>query len=236
MKKGFVFSLLVLFFLPLFHGGCQNVKPTGPGGIFVSDAVQKTAKWAGFDYDGVLARAKTGDYKAILEFLEFHGTLDGMDGINHGTTCLELVAVATDDHFASVCQILKPKLRDVVLERMMQGASRTKNPALNNKSLTETCPMTWAALTGKAGNNGIGTDRTFDKGTPMPDNVPVKDFTPDNAGKGTDAASPASKDAAQPTKTDAMPGAKPEAKTQTPAAMPAPNGGGSASIKLGKRQ
>ncbi len=115
--------------------------------IEVSDNVVKVADWANFRYREVLASAKTGDQSAIQKFLEFSGTVDGVDALNHAVSCLELIAAASDFPFSMACVSLKPKLKKVLLERLMLAQVRTKKIELRD-SLTHWAPSTWAVLNG----------------------------------------------------------------------------------------
>ena len=115
--------------------------------IEVSENVVKVADWANFRYRDVLAAAKTGDQSAIKKFLEFSGTVDGVDALNHAVSCLELITAATDMSFSMACVSLKPKLKKVLIERLMLAQVRTKKTELRD-SLTHWAPSTWAVLNG----------------------------------------------------------------------------------------
>lgn len=117
--------------------------------IEVSENVVKVADWANFKYREVLSAAKAGDQSAIKKFLEFSGTVDGVDALNHAVSCLELIAAASDFPFSMACVSLKPKLKKVLIERLMMAQVRTKKTDLRD-SLTHWAPSTWAVLNGGA--------------------------------------------------------------------------------------
>jgi hypothetical protein len=116
-----------------------------PKGVFVSDNVLKTAKWAKYPYDQTMRQAEACDLKSIESFLAFHGTVDGRDALDHATTCLELIPGATDDCFALAISRLKPKLKSVLLERLTLAQGQTSVEALH-KPMAEWAPYSWAAL------------------------------------------------------------------------------------------
>ncbi len=115
--------------------------------IEVFQNVLKMADIASFKYKEVLSKAKTGDIGAIKQMLDFHKVVDGADALNHGVTCLELLSLAGDGQFASAVSLCKPKLKELVLERLMLAQGRTKKPFLR-QSLTNWAPITWAYLNG----------------------------------------------------------------------------------------
>ncbi|MFN0173337.1 MAG: hypothetical protein ACKVU0_01725 [Saprospiraceae bacterium] len=116
--------------------------------IEVSSAVLKTAEWANFKYMENLNLAKTGDVKAIKAFLEFSGTVDGVESLEHATTCIELIPFSSDMVSGAVISTLKPKLQKVLLERFVLAQGRTKKEALR-KPLQEWAPLCWKALNGE---------------------------------------------------------------------------------------
>jgi hypothetical protein len=184
MKKSLVFGVLVLLALPLMPAGCQNANTTtGEGSVEVSEGVLRTAKWMKFDYNGNLEKIKRNDNKALMDFLDFHAAVDGIDGINHGVTCLELIPVVGDNSFAEVLVILKPNLRKLVFDRLVLAQGRTKKEELR-KPLSEWAPATWAALN----NKPIPANTNFRKidpetGTPAPGKDAAPAATPADAGK-----------------------------------------------------
>lgn len=111
----------------------------------ISEGVLKLADWAAFKYKDVLTRALGGDVAAIKEFVEFHAVADGRDGLNHGVTCLELIFVVGDEVFTSGILMCKPKLKELLLERLVLAQGRSKSEALK-QSMTEWAPYTWAVL------------------------------------------------------------------------------------------
>ncbi|MCC7507625.1 MAG: hypothetical protein IT259_20115 [Saprospiraceae bacterium] len=150
MKNAFLASMLMLLIVPMMEVGCQNTESAGakPLDIEVSPATLKTAEWADFKYNEILAKAATGDFKAIQQFFEFHSIVDGSDALGHGVSCLELIPVAGDFQVARVIQTLKPNLRKLLSERLVLAQGRTKKTELQ-KPLQEWAPDVWAALNGK---------------------------------------------------------------------------------------
>jgi hypothetical protein len=116
------------------------------GNVQVFDGVLKVADWAKFDYKSVLERAKKGDGAAVRELLDFHGTVDGADALNHSVTCLELIPVAGDRIFGGAVAFCKPTLKKLLKERLLQAQRRTKKTALRS-NFAEWAPFTWGYLT-----------------------------------------------------------------------------------------
>lgn len=146
MKKVLLFSILALIASPLAHVGCQNSMEAS-GTVEVFSAVLKTAEWSGFNYKGTLDKALTGDAAAIQNFIKFHSVVDGVDGINHGVSCLETIPIVGDEAFASACLNVNIKLHKIVLDRLVLAQGRTKKEGLR-KSLTDWAPLTWSVLNG----------------------------------------------------------------------------------------
>jgi hypothetical protein len=113
--------------------------------VTVAPSLVKFAGQMGFKYQEVLAKAKKGDIESIKQLMEFHGTADGTDGLNHAQTCLELIPSATDIKVALACQNLKPKLKELLVERFALAQGRTKNTNLQ-KPMKEWAPSTWASI------------------------------------------------------------------------------------------
>ncbi len=107
--------------------------------------VLKMADLAGTPYKDLLAKAQTGDIDAIYKLLDFHRVVDGADALNHAVTCLELIPVTSDEVFASAAHRCSPKLRKVVLDRLMLAQVRSKKTFLR-QSLTNWAPITWSIL------------------------------------------------------------------------------------------
>jgi hypothetical protein len=80
--------------------------------------------------------------------LEFSGTVDGTESLQHATTCLELIPLATDEKMGAVISSLKPKLKTILLDRIQLAQGRTKKENLI-KPLQEWAPLTWKALHGE---------------------------------------------------------------------------------------
>lgn len=116
--------------------------------IEVFQNVLKMADLASVKYMDVLAKAKTGDVTSMHQLLDFHRVVDGVDALNHAVTCLELIPVVGDAPFAAAVYRCPPKLKKLVLERLMLAQVRTKKTFLR-QSLTNWAPMTWAYLNGQ---------------------------------------------------------------------------------------
>lgn len=140
--------LTTLFALGLFIqlNTAQEAKQASDVTVFPS--VLSTAQWAGFKYTEQLQLAKTGDLKAVSSLLDFSGTVDGVDALNHAVTCLELLPFSTDLVFAAAVNKAKPKLKKVLLDRLVLAQGRTTNLELR-KPLAEWAPLTWDVLNGK---------------------------------------------------------------------------------------
>lgn len=116
--------------------------------IEISSAVLKTAEWANFKYMEKLDLAQSGDQQGIKALLEFSGTVDGTEALQHATTCIELIPLASDEKMGSVISSLKPKLVTALKERFVLAQARTKKEELR-KPLQEWAPLTWKALNGE---------------------------------------------------------------------------------------
>ena len=146
MKNSMLFCVLVCLLLPMVHVSCQSdTRSMQNNEVTVAPSLVKFAGQMGFKYQEVLAKAKKGDIESIKQLMEFHGTADGTDGLNHAQTCLELIPSATDIKVALACQNLKPKLKELLLERFALAQGRTKNTDLQ-KPMKEWAPSTWAAI------------------------------------------------------------------------------------------
>lgn len=110
--------------------------------------VMKTAEVANFDYKTNLENAKKSDETAIHKMFEFHRMVDGVDGLNHAVTCLEIIPLAGDKASAAAAYRCSPKLRKLLVERLMLAQARTKKTFLR-QSLTNWAPGTWAYLNGQ---------------------------------------------------------------------------------------
>lgn len=151
MKKLiFYFSIL---FVSGFQAGCQTkvdsasaAKVNSLGEISISDDALATAKWAKFDYIKTLDRAKTGDSLAVHELLEFHALVDHADAVGHSITCLELIPYVGDQKFAANLYNMPLNMRNLIRDRLMVAASKTKNESLKN--LAKSCPITLKAMEG----------------------------------------------------------------------------------------
>jgi len=163
MKKSMVLILLVCIAAPFTRVFSQNTTEGSPK-VSVFPGVLKAAEWAGFDYNGTLNKALTGDYYAVQKLLDFHTVVDGANGINHGVTCLEIIPIIGDELFATGCSYMKPKLQKTALDRIILGQGRTQKEELR-QSLTNWAPLTWSVLNG----NGMPV---IDKGEVKPVEAP----------------------------------------------------------------
>jgi len=110
--------------------------------------VLKTAGLVNLNYKDLIESAKTGDVTSIHKLLDFHRTVDGVDGLNHAVTCLELIPLAGDKAYAAAVYRCSPKLRKLLIERLMLAQVRSKKTFLR-QSLTNWAPATWAYLNGQ---------------------------------------------------------------------------------------
>lgn len=141
-----IFSFLIALLVAGSFQACAQNASKDSADIAVSEGVLKLAEWAKFDYMGQLSKAKTGDTEAIKALIGFHSIADGVDGLNHAVTCLELIPVAGDAVFASAAPVFKPGLKKLLLERLMLAQARTRKEELR-KSMTDWAPITYAVLT-----------------------------------------------------------------------------------------
>ncbi|MCK6692504.1 MAG: hypothetical protein L6Q97_10420 [Thermoanaerobaculia bacterium] len=140
MKKRIINSLIIILLTPGFHLFGQNV--------FISKSVLKTADWANFEYKDVLKKAIAGNEEAIQQLFKFNNAVDGVEGIEHNVTCLELIPLASDLKVANALVFTKPKLKQVVLSRMILAQGKTQKPELK-KPMESWAPRTWAVLNNK---------------------------------------------------------------------------------------
>lgn len=138
MKKVFFNSLIILLLAPAFT-------TFGQKDVFVSKAVLKTAEWANFSYKDVLKKAVAGDGKAITQFFKFNSAVDGVEAVEHNVTCLELIPLATDSKVANSLLFATPKLKKVVVDRMVLAQGKTQKANLK-KPIESWAPKTWAVL------------------------------------------------------------------------------------------
>ena len=110
--------------------------------------VLKTADLANFNYKEMIENAKAGDVTSIYKLLDFHRMVDGVDGLNHAVTCLELIPLTGDKAFAAAVYRCSPKLRKLLTDRLMLAQVRSKKTFLR-ESLTHWAPATWAYLNGQ---------------------------------------------------------------------------------------
>lgn len=146
MKVKFLLAALISLAFSAPSTFAQEAKQSNDVTVF--PGVLSVAQWAGFKYMDQLQLAKTGDLKAVSSMLDFSGTVDGVDALNHAVTCLELLPVSTDLVFAAAVNKAKPKLKKVLLDRLQLAQGRTTNEALR-KPMSEWAPMTWNVLNGK---------------------------------------------------------------------------------------
>ncbi len=144
MRSAFLLACVSVLLSP-FMLHAQKAKKTE---IEISSDVLKTAEWAKFKYMENVDMAQKGDPKGIKALFEFSGTVDGVESLQHATTCLEIIPFATDEKVGSVISSLKPKLKTVLLERFQLAQGRTKKEELR-KPLQEWAPLCWKALNGE---------------------------------------------------------------------------------------
>jgi hypothetical protein len=153
MKRTMYIWLLALVIVPFINAGCQNdAKNTtstaafvDAGGVSVAESLLHFADLMGFKYMETLEKSKQGDRKAIQQFMDFHGTADGVDGLNHAVASLELIPVTGDENMAYSLKYAKPKLKKLLIERLTLAQGRTTKENLR-EPLAKMFPMTWAAL------------------------------------------------------------------------------------------
>lgn len=152
MKKsllpGTLLGLLIALFLVQ---GCKTSTTThDKNGISISENVLKTADWAGYKYKATLEKAKANDNDAIKSLLLFHGTLDGVERLEHTTTCVELAALLGDRRVAeAIVAINNPRLNDVLKSSVQMAMTKTTNPELQNKPFENRFPLMWLAVNGQ---------------------------------------------------------------------------------------
>jgi hypothetical protein len=117
-------------------------------GVFISQSVLEVSNTLHFKYYDFLKKAKNSDQDALKELLLFHKSIDGTDALNHSVTCLELIPVANDENFALTVRRLNPKLKSILLDRILMAQSRTRRKELQ-KPMDTWAPMSWAALNDK---------------------------------------------------------------------------------------
>lgn len=138
----YLFSLfLALTIGPIFNAGCQTPEPE----ITVSDSVIKLAETFDIKYMELLEKAKKGDVNSIKEIIRFNRIADGVDGLDHAVTCLELIPFAGDAAFAQGCQSVTPNMRKYLADRLSMAQGRTKKTELQ-QPLKSWAPQTWAIL------------------------------------------------------------------------------------------
>ncbi|GAB4494449.1 MAG: hypothetical protein OHK0019_20810 [Saprospiraceae bacterium] len=110
--------------------------------------VSKTADLVNIKYKDLVAKAKSGDVGSMHKLLDFHRIVDGVDGLNHAVTCLEMLPLMGDASFASAVSLCQPKLKKLIVDRLILAQGRTKKTFLR-QSLTNIAPLTWQQLTGE---------------------------------------------------------------------------------------
>ncbi len=151
MKNTFYLSILAIVIAPLLQVGCQNTtteQKKDLAGVEVFPAVEKTAEWVKFKYRDHMAKASNGNAESIKAMLEFSGTVDGVEALDHAVTCIELIPLAGDPAFADVLMHGKPLMRKALLERFQIAQARTKDEKFR-KPMAEWAPATWAVLNEK---------------------------------------------------------------------------------------
>ena len=111
--------------------------------VEVFQSVLKIADLANFKYMDAIASAKTGDVSSMRKLLDFHRVVEGVDALNHAVTCLELIPVAGDHIFGTAVYLCSPKMKEVLLDRLILAQGRTKKTYLR-ESLSKWAPSTWS--------------------------------------------------------------------------------------------
>ncbi len=140
MRKILIFSCALALAFAFAQCGF-NVEPE----VTVSETVVKSAKELKFDYVEVLEKARKGDQEAIKQFYDFHRLADGVDGLQHGITCLELIPFAGDTNVAEACAKFKPGLKKLIFERLVYAQANTQKEALK-KPLEQNFPSVYKAF------------------------------------------------------------------------------------------
>lgn len=117
-------------------------------GVETFQNVIKTADLIKVQYKELVAQAKSGDVASMHKLLDFSRIVDGVDGLNHAVTCLEILPLMGDASFASAVSLCQPKLKKLILDRLILAQGRTKKTFLR-QSLTNIAPLTWEQLTGE---------------------------------------------------------------------------------------
>jgi hypothetical protein len=143
--KYFILALLSICF---WQQNAVAQTPNAEADVTVSESVLKTASWANFKYLDQLAMAKRGDVKAALKLMQFSGTVDGVEALDHSVTLLELIVSGGDQVFAEAANQAKPKLKSVLLDRLQLAQGRTKKVELR-EPMSAWAPSTWDVLNGK---------------------------------------------------------------------------------------
>lgn len=152
MKNNLFVCVFALIMMATVHANGQNeAKNDGlsykGSDIVVAESLLKFSEQMKFKYMDVLQKAIAGDRTSIKALLEYHGTTDGKDAINHAVTCLELILVANDENYAYAAKYLKPNLKKLLLDRFVIAQGRTQKTGLL-KPMKDWAPMTWASLNG----------------------------------------------------------------------------------------
>lgn len=180
MKNVVIPGFVLLFLAFSSTGYSQN-------NVFISKDVLKTAEWADIKYKDLVKKASAGNKSSITTLFDFHRFVDGVEGLDHGVTCLELIPLAGDKAVAQSIYILKPKLKKVVLDRLILAQGRTQKVELR-EALSKWAPMTWEVVNGRplpAAASGESEAPRKDYGTPDRDsNAPTLTPTgPDSGGR-----------------------------------------------------
>lgn len=113
--------------------------------IEVFQSVLKIADLANFKYMDAVASAKAGDVSSMHKLLDFNRVVEGVDALNHAVTCLELIPVAGDHIVGAAVYLCSPKMREVLLSRLILAQGRTKKTYLR-ESLSKWAPSTWSYI------------------------------------------------------------------------------------------
>lgn len=171
MKNVLINGFVILFLASGFAAfGQENV--------YVSKSVLKTADWAGFKYNEVLKKSMTGDQNALNQFFKFSSVVDGVEGIDHAVTCLELIPLASDQNVSSSLLLANDKLKKLILDRLVLAQSKTKKAELR-QAIQSWAPFTWAALNHlPAPVNKLDDAKVLEKAKRVDDSNRASDLSP----------------------------------------------------------
>jgi len=119
--------------------------PTSGDDAPITPELLRLSEFVKMDYAATLSKCKKGYKTALLEFFDFHRIVEEKSAVEHSLVCLDMIAASDDADVSEVCSSLKPKLKTLVLERLVAAQPKAAKPALQ-KPMSEWAPKTWAAL------------------------------------------------------------------------------------------